>query len=185
MHVLRDILQTDATFAKFLATTDDGWRHVNLRTLKLRQTSLSDTSMSALCEMFPNLQRLDMSFTAVKRPAAWLRAVAANMTKLSLTSTAASPSSLINAIGNMPNLKTLAIGALGVGTNANTSVSNTSAMTMTDSLLYSLTDVLAAHGKLESLNLVGNAKLGQLSKKGGGALQHMIRVLGRNCKVRA
>ncbi|KIY65524.1 RNI-like protein [Cylindrobasidium torrendii FP15055 ss-10] len=173
---------TDATFAKFLSTVDADWRHVNLRTFKLRQTSLSDASMAALCEMFPNLQRLDVSFTAVKRPAVWLGPIAANITKLSLTSTATSPNSLVNAIGDMSNLKTLAIGALGVGSNANTSVSNTSAMTLSDDLLYSLTDVLAAHGKLESLNLVGNAKLGQLSKKGDGALQHMIRVLGRNCK---
>lgn len=178
-----DLPQTDATFSKFLSSVDPAFRHMGIRTLKVRQTSLSDTSMAALCEMCPNLQRLDVSFTAVRRPSPWLTSgIGPQITKLLLTSTAISGPALLDVLAALTNLTKLSLGALGLGTSPNTSVSNTSAMTLTDNDLYSLTDILASHGRLESLSLVNNAKLG-FNNKGKGSLQYLIRLVGRNCKV--
>ncbi|KAF9036413.1 RNI-like protein [Hymenopellis radicata] len=173
---------TDSTFTKFLSALDSDFRHVCLKTLKLRHTALSDNSMTALINICPNLQRLDVSFTSVRRPSTWLvPEIGSQIEKLSLTSTATSGSDLLGVIKNLPHLKILSLGALGVGTSPNTSVSNSTAMTLTDSVLRSLVTTLAGLSSLESLSLVGNAKLGA-TRKGEGPLHDLVSVVGRNCK---
>lgn len=140
-------------------------------TLKLRQTALSDNSIAALVKICPHLRRLDVSFTHIRRPSQWLTPeIGSQFEKLSLTSTAISGTELLDVAAAMPNLQTLSLGAMGGGTK-----------TLTDSILQSLTATLAQCTRLDSLNLVGNSKLGLLSK--GGSIRDLISNVGRDCKV--
>ncbi|KAK0465382.1 uncharacterized protein EV420DRAFT_956445 [Desarmillaria tabescens] len=177
-------LQTDTTFSKFLSGVDEDFRHVNLRNLKLRQTAVSDHSMVALTTIFPNLRRLDVSFTGIRKPSLWVKQ-APYLEKLCLTSTAISSAELCVTIHSLPRLKILAIGALGVGTSPNTTINNTSSMTLHDDDLALVTDLLAEHGRLESLSLVSNTKLSLMRSRESRALCRMISRVGRKCKVRA
>lgn len=150
----------------------------SIRTLKLRQTSVSDASMTIAMRLLPNLQRLDVSFTGVRRLA--LLPNSALLEKLSLTSTKVSSADLLKAIPVMTSLKTLAIGALGRGEGSAAAVSNSSAMTMTDETLRQLTTKLMALEHLENVNLAGNLKLGTVTHS---ALTSFVANVGRNCKV--
>jgi hypothetical protein len=107
----------------------------------------------------------------------------ARIEKLSLTSTAVSSVDIVALISSLPHLKSLALGALGGGQGSSVSIGNTSAMTMTDQTLESLTDVMKDFGQLETISLVGNTKLG-VTSRGGSALEYFIRWVGRKCKVR-
>ncbi|KAK0198662.1 RNI-like protein [Armillaria mellea] len=149
---------TDTTFSKFLSGVDETFRHVNLRNLKLRQTAVSDHSMMTLTTICPNLRRLDVSFTGIRKPSLWVDQ-SPHLEKLCLTSTAISSGELCNTIRNLSKLKTLVIGALGCWNN----------------------DLLAEHGGLESLSLVSNTKL-SLTRRESSALCHMISRVGRKCK---
>ncbi|KAK0246050.1 RNI-like protein [Armillaria nabsnona] len=171
---------TDTTFSKFLSGVDETFRHVNLRNLKLRQTGVSDHSMMALTTICPNLRRLDVSFTGIRKPSLWVDQ-APHLEKLCLTSTAISSGELCSTIRNLSKLKTLAIGALGVGTSPSTTINNTSSMTLNDQDLILVSDLLAEHGGLESLSLVSNTKL-SLTRRESSALCHMISRVGRKCK---
>ncbi|KAK7044116.1 hypothetical protein VNI00_007833 [Paramarasmius palmivorus] len=83
-------------------------------------------------------------------------------------------------VARFPNLKTLSIGALGIQESSKAAISNSSAMTMTDAALRSLTDILSSFEHLESVNLVANTKLG-MTTKADGALAYFVRRVGRNC----
>ncbi|KAG7450326.1 RNI-like protein [Guyanagaster necrorhizus] len=171
----------DTTFSKFLSAVDETFRHANLCNLKLRQTAVSDHSIVALTTICPNLRRLDVAFTGIRKPSLWV-GQAPHLEKLSLTSTAISSGELCIAVESLPQLKTLAIGALGVGTSPNTTITNTSSMTLNDDDLILVSNLLAEHGRpLESLSLVSNTKLG-LIRRESSALCHMISLVGRKCK---
>jgi len=103
--------------------------------------------------------------------------------KLSLTSTAIGGVDVVALISSLPHLKSLALGALGGGQGSSVSIGNTSAMTMTDQMLESLTDVLKDLEQLEKISLVGNTKLG-ITSRDDSALQYFIQRVGRKCKVR-
>ncbi|KAK0208562.1 RNI-like protein [Desarmillaria ectypa] len=172
---------TDTTFSKFLSSVDEAFRHVHLRNLKLRQTAVSDHLMVDLTTICPNLRRLDVSFTAIRKPSLWVNQ-APHLEKLCLTSTAISSGELCITIRGLPQLKTLAIGALGIGTSPSTMINNTSSMTLNDNDLVLVSNLLAEYGGLESLSLVSNTKLNLTRSRESSALCHMISRVGRKCK---
>lgn len=181
------VIQTDATFAKLLAglAQEPGMTLPHMKNLKFRQLGLSETSMYAFISLCPNLSRLDVSFTRLRRlPPSTLTAMYA-LEKLSLTSTALSSTEIVSVISALPNLRTLYLGALGSVQGSSASIGNISAMTMTDDTLTSLTDVMANFEHLEKFSLVGNTKLGLMSRHDEhGALADIIRRVGRKCKAR-
>ncbi|KAI0639336.1 RNI-like protein [Trametes polyzona] len=162
-----------------LSATDD-FQLPNLRSLKCRQTALSDAVLNPILAICPNLERLDLSFTLIKRPVL----PAGNMLeKLVLTSTKNSSADLLAMVSPLRRLKVLAIGAMGGGQGSSAAISNTSAMTLTDDTLRSLTDALEACPDLERVSLVGNTKLGFTGRRGpDAALARFVRRVGRRCK---
>ncbi|KAG2117796.1 RNI-like protein [Suillus discolor] len=173
---------TDATFAKLSSAVfqDESFKLRNIQTLKLRHLGLSESSISSFLARCPNLIRLDLSFTHVHRPLLVV-STEARIEKLSLTSTAISSVDIVALVSSLPHIKYLALGALGGRQGSSVAIGNTSAMTMTDQTLESLTDVLKDFGPLEKISLVGNTKLGA-TFRGSGALGYFIQCVGRKCK---
>ena len=155
---------------------------LSLRSLKFRQTSLSDASLDLFLKRCPALQQLDISFTGVRHPAALITMGSSPFAlhKLSLTSTTVLATDLITALRILPELRTLALGALGGSYGPRSSGSSSATMTMSDETLRTITDILEPFQYLESISLVGNNKLGSSSK---GALSYFIARVGRKCKV--
>ncbi|OBZ79135.1 hypothetical protein A0H81_00734 [Grifola frondosa] len=174
---------TDATFGKLWSALDVGedFRLTNLLTLNLRQNALSDAVVNPVLSICPNLRRLDLSFTLVLHPALSLNDNTV-LEKLSLTSTKVSGLTLLNIVSHLPNIKILAIGALGGGQGSSAAISNTSAMNMRDQTLRSLTDMLEKCASLERVSLVGNTMLGTTGRQ-NSAIEDFIRRAGRRCKV--
>ncbi|KAJ3813673.1 RNI-like protein [Lentinula aff. lateritia] len=140
-----------------------------LRTLKLRGLQLADSSIDFLVSLSPNLSRLDISFTATKRPILFtsrrdLFSVCAHLSappleKLSLTSTPVAISDLLQTIASFSNLQTLSLGALGAAGLMGVA----SATTLNDATLPKLTSVLQSFPNLRSVNLVSNTRLSKAS----------------------
>ncbi|TFY56405.1 hypothetical protein EVG20_g8934 [Dentipellis fragilis] len=179
----KDSLETDAAVAKLLAALplDDDYSLPALRTLKLRETSITDTTLNVLLPKCPNIEHLDLSFTGVRHPVFLTGTLQPSLEKLSLTSTAVSSNDLLAIVRNLPKLSILAIGALGGGQGKASAIGNTSAMSLTDDTLRDLTEVLAGLDGLESVNLVGNTKLG-LGSRREHALSEFIRRVGYRLK---
>ncbi|KII93332.1 hypothetical protein PLICRDRAFT_171104 [Plicaturopsis crispa FD-325 SS-3] len=161
---------TDATFNKLLAgvhALNADFQMPSLHTLKLRQTMLSDVSLHVILATCPNLKRLDVSFTLIRRmpPAGTV----CRLEKLMLTSTSVVFEDINVSIDGMPELKSISIGAMSSGRNY---------LTMGNAELVALTPHLARLEKLESLSLVGNARLDQSS-----VMRQFIRDAGRRCKI--
>lgn len=180
-------LQTDASFAKLLAGLQAaGIEHLNLKTLKLRQSALGDASIHSIVSMCRGtLSRLDISFTGIRAPAMFPDGVdLPRLEKLCITSTDVPVFPFAMILYGLPKLKYLAIGALGVGRGSNVSIMNSSAMHLDDAGLIELTAALESLPDLEHVNLVGNIKLGA-SKGGkfGQAMALFISKVGRRCKV--
>ena len=162
----------------------NGYKLETVKTLKLRELGLTDGPLKYLISMFPNLKRLDLSFTPVRRLCYLsLPTLVPNLEKLSLTSTGITSSEMLTVISHLPRLKTISLGALGGGQASNATLGNSSAMTMTDDTLVRLTDILETFACLENLNLVGNTKLGLTTPRGARALGDFISRVGRRCKV--
>ncbi|KAI0001984.1 hypothetical protein BJV77DRAFT_970588 [Russula vinacea] len=145
---------TDKAF-KLLRTdllTEEGFSLPALRTLKLRQTSLSDASINTLIPLVPNLRRIDVSFTDIRRPLSVPLHGFANLEKLSVTSTSVSPDDLFHGRRS----------AYGRGV---------SMMTFTDKHLHSLTAVL-------ELSLASNTKLARDEE----IITEFILLVGRRLK---
>lgn len=154
-----------------------------VRTLKLRHTHLSSTSIIAIITMCPNLKRLDLGFTLIRR----LPSVAAEppppLQKLSLTSTGISSADLIAVVALLPQLETLYLGALSESSGGSGGAHGSlSAMTLDNNMLMALTEVLEPFQHLKNINLVGNTKLGLTEAKDGAVGDFMLRV-GRRCLV--
>ncbi|KIK71212.1 hypothetical protein GYMLUDRAFT_66419 [Collybiopsis luxurians FD-317 M1] len=177
---------TDATFMAQLQPLikEEQIKMSKLQTLKLRSLQLSDSSIDFLLSLCPNLRRLDMSFTATKRPFSFssrrdIHAVSADFTppkleKLSLTSTPIGPSDLLQTISSFPSLQILSIGAVG----AKGSIGVASAATLNDGSLQKLTVILQSFSNLRSVNMVSNTRLGISSQN---ALFNFIQQVGRQC----
>lgn len=178
--------QTDAAFAKLTAAcqyTPSGsdFSLPKLRTLKLRQTSLSDNALAPFMRLCPNLRRVDLSFTLVRHPSHLLDGKP--LEKLSLTSTKVAGNELLSTINQFPGLVTLCIGALGGGQASTVSIGNTSAMTLDDQTLRELTEILEPFPLLERIDLVANTKLGLFGHGINSAVGDFVRRVGRRCKV--
>ncbi|KAI5991631.1 hypothetical protein EDD15DRAFT_2448516, partial [Pisolithus albus] len=169
------VSQTDATFARLLNCLSETNVVLNsLQNLKLRQLSLSDVSVQRFLARCPNLKRLDVSFTHVRRSPFGTNPIPA-LEKLTLTSTNMRPMDIITLIAGLPHLQTLALGAIGGGEQRLFGAArNLSAAVMTDEVLALLTDTLIALNDLEKVSLVGNAQLG-LTSRGNGALADFVR----------
>ncbi|ETW87856.1 hypothetical protein HETIRDRAFT_413759 [Heterobasidion irregulare TC 32-1] len=153
-----------------------------LRTLKLRQTSLTDISLNLLLPSCPALRRLDISFTGIRHPHQFMQGSRIALEKLSLTSTAVSSDFLVTAISCIPSLRILSIGALGGGPGQAPAIRNTTAMTLTDDALSCLVDVLDTYESIKSISLVGNTKLGMTGGR-NRALADFVARIGRRLKV--
>lgn len=152
-----------------------------LRTFKLRQNSLSDTSINALIPLVPNLRRVDISFTDIRRPLFASHDGFANLEKLSITSTEVSPDDFLLALSVASRLRTLNVGALG-GSHGKRYLFGgvaVSTMTLRDEHLRSLTAVLSRNTFIENINLVGNTKLA----RDGESIAEFIHLVGRRLKV--
>jgi hypothetical protein len=183
LHV--PLRQTDAAFSKFVASMPpfDEHKFTSLKTLKLREIRLSDAAIKQMISWFPNLKRLDLSFTSIRRPSSLaLASVVPTLEKLSVTSTGIAISELVPIISALLQLKTLSLGALGGGHASSAAMGNSSAMTMNDETLIALTDVLENLPYLENVSLVGNTKLGSTGR-GEVAISDFISRVGRKCKV--
>lgn len=153
-----------------------------MRKLKLRHTSLSDVSISALLIMCPNLESLDISFTLVKSPHKNIdfEEHPSKLQKLNLTSTSISGADVVTISPHLSLLKTLSIGALGSRQGSTLAITNSSAMTLTEKDLGDLTQVVSKFKHIETVNLVGNTKLGLTSRI---VLPDFMQQVGRRCKV--
>ncbi|KZT06901.1 uncharacterized protein LAESUDRAFT_652672 [Laetiporus sulphureus 93-53] len=173
---------TDASFAKLWSalSTHEGLCLTNIRTLKLRQTSLGEAALGPFLSICPNLQRVDLSFTLVRYPSQLL--AGKPLEKLSLTSTKVTSNELVATLPLFPKLITLNIAALGGGQGSSAAISNTSAMNMTDQTLRDITNVLAGFTHIERVNLVGNSKLGITGRR-DSAIAEFVRRVGRRCKM--
>ncbi|KAJ3553179.1 hypothetical protein NM688_g3753 [Phlebia brevispora] len=153
---------TDATVNKLWfalgMTETSGFELPALRTLKLRQTYLTDATINVALSVSPNIRRLDLSFTLVRHPPLLINNT--SLEKLSLTSTKVSSADLLKIVSGMTKLKTLVLGAMGRDAGSVAAVSNTTAMTMTDETLRKLTSLLAHCDDIENiLNLAGITSL--------------------------
>jgi pyruvate/oxaloacetate carboxyltransferase len=106
-----------------------------------------------------------------------------SLQKLSLTSTRVSNTDLLAIVSELPQLKTLSLGALGERQGSSATMGNSSALTMNSDTLVRLTDILANFQHLESVSLVGNAKLA-LTERTDAVVSDFISRVGRKCKVR-
>jgi len=159
---------------------EKGFKLSKLQNLKLRLTAVSEQSVNFLISLCPNLRRLDLSFTAVRRLS--FGPEIPPLEKLSLTSTQMASSDLFAVISLHPHLKILSVGALGGGQGSTPAVGNPSSMTLSDEMLSTLTDILEKFQQLENVSLVGNSKLG-IFKRRESPLSDFIRRVGRRCKV--
>ena len=152
-----------------------------LRTLKLRQTSLSDTSVNALNPLMPNVKRVDVSFTDIRRPLSVSLDTFASLEKLSVTSTSVSPDDLLSVLPAASRLHTLNIGALE-GNHGKRSAygRGVPTMTFTDDHLRSLTTILSQNTVIENISLVANTKLARHDE----VIAEFIHLVGRKLKVR-
>ncbi|KAH8988818.1 RNI-like protein, partial [Lactarius akahatsu] len=158
--------------------TDGSFSLPALRTLKLRQTSLSDTSVNALVLLVPNLRRVDISFTDVRRPLTTSHDGFANLEKLTITSTDVSPDDLLPVLSVASRLRTLNVGALGGSHGKRHAFGNVSTMTLRDEHLRSLTAILSQNTVIENVSLVGNTKLA----RDGESIAEFIHLVGRRLK---
>jgi len=72
------------------------------------------------------------------------------------------------------------LGALGGGSGSSAMITNSSAMTLSDTVLDDITDTLQKREELEYVNFVANSKLGL--RKRDRALSNFVRLVGRRCK---
>ncbi|KAL0072150.1 hypothetical protein AAF712_001073 [Marasmius tenuissimus] len=177
------VCQTDATFSKLVKALDTNLVFVALRTLKLRMLSITDNNLNFMISLFPNLRRLDLTFTPTKHPAILSSPESPDLEKLSLTSTQVTASDLLAIIARYPHLKTLSLGALGIRESSKATISNSSAMTMSDTTLRGLTAILVNFRDLEAVSLVANTKLCVTGPSHDeSAVQEFVRQVGRRCK---
>ncbi|KAI0078943.1 RNI-like protein [Panus rudis PR-1116 ss-1] len=175
---------TDTTVSKLwsvLGADSDDSKFVvpNIYSLNIRQTPITDSVVDEILTICPNIRRLDLSFTNIKHPPLLLSHK--GFEKLSLTSTRIPSTHLVNILSDLPNLKSLSLGAQGGGQGSSASVTNSTAMTLNDQTLRQLTDILENYSTLENISLVGNTKLGFSSKRSDSALADFIRKVGRRC----
>lgn len=159
----------------------------SLRTLKLRHNVLTDADLNAFIPLCPNLANLDISFTPIKHiPISTKPGVSVPpLKKLSLTATRVPGTELVQVLNRLPELETLHLGALGEyvpSTSKGAGGVGTGAGTITDDILWKITDALEQCGNLRTIHLMGNSKIGS----GGSvrrAAKDFIKRVGRRCEI--
>ncbi|KAH9082037.1 hypothetical protein EDB83DRAFT_2512840 [Lactarius deliciosus] len=126
----------------------------------------------------PNLRRVDISFTDVRRPLTASHDGFANLEKLTITSTDVSPDDLLPVLSVASQLRTLNVGALGGSHGKRHAFGNVSTMTLRDEHLRSLTAILSQNMVIENVSLVGNTKLA----RDGESIAEFIDLVGRRLK---
>ncbi|KAF8600347.1 RNI-like protein [Ceratobasidium sp. AG-I] len=166
--------------------TDKDLTYPVLRTLKLRHNVLTDADLNAFIPLCPNLTNLDISFTPIKHIPISTKPPSAvpPLKKLSLTATRVPGTELVQVLSRLPDLETLHLGALGeyVPSTSKGAGAGSGAGTITDDVLWKVTDALEQCVNLKTLHLMGNLKIGF----GGGtwrAAGDFIRRVGRRCEV--
>lgn len=128
----------------------------------------------------PNLKRVDVSFTDIRRPPSALLHGFANLEKLSVASTSVSPDDLLSMLLDASQLRTLNIGALGGSYGKRSGFGRgVSTMTFTDDHLRSLTAVLSQNTVIENISLVANTKVARDEE----IIAEFILLVGRRLKV--
>ncbi len=132
--------------------------------------------------MAPNLKRVDVSFTDIRRPLSVPLHGFGNLEKLSVTSTSVLPDDLLSMLPAASQLHTLNIGALGGGHGKRSAFGGraVSTMTFTDKHLRSLTEILSQNTVIENISLVANTKVARDEE----IIAEFILLVGRRLKVR-
>lgn len=155
----------------------------HLSTLKLRHTHVSSIAVSLLINMCPNLRRVDLGFTLLRRLSIDTPATIPPLRKLSLTSTGISAADLLAIIEYLPRIETLCLGALSVSSGGLGGLhGSSSGMILDNATLLRLTDILASFEQLKHISLVGNSKLG-VTEDRDEAMRYFISTVGRKCLV--
>ncbi|CAE7182385.1 unnamed protein product, partial [Rhizoctonia solani] len=147
----------------------------SLRSLKIRETNLSDSDIATFISHCPNLATLDISSTPIKKIP--IVSPFPPLKKLCLNSTRVSGTNLVNLLEHCPGLEVLYLGANGRTTGAALSGSDS----LTDGLLRDITDALAECPNIRSVSLVSNPRLGAGGSL-GRALHDFIQRVGRRCE---
>lgn len=138
-------------------------------------------SINALIPLAPNLKRVDVSFTDIRRPLSVPLHGFAYIEKLSVTSTGVSPDDLLSMLTDASHLRTLNIGALGGSYGKRSAFGRgVSTMTFTDNHLRSLTAILSQNAVIENISLVANTKVARDEE----IIAEFILLVGRRLKVR-
>lgn len=128
----------------------------------------------------PNIKRVDVSFTDIRRPLSVPLHSFANLEKLSVTSTSVSPDDLLTMLPDASQLRTLNIGALGGSYGKRSAFGRgVSTMTFTDNHLRSLTAILSQNTVIENISLVANSKVARDEE----IIAEFILLIGRRLKV--
>lgn len=178
--------QSDSAVSKLWQTLfDDRSVHPkrplrSLKSLKLRNNALSDVAIHPILQHCPDLERLDLSFTSIRRLPKL--STVPPIKKLNLTSTFISGAEIAEMVMQLPKLKKLAIGAMGIQSGSTKAVANSTAMTLDDGALYRLTEALHECPLIENISLVQNTKLGT-TRRQESSLAHFIQKIGRKCEV--
>jgi hypothetical protein len=149
--------------------------------LKFRQTALTDVSVLPLLKACPNLKRIDLGFTGVRHAYVPQNFGIPPIEKLVLTSTAIPAGEIVEILKPLVKLRVLHLAAMGGGHGTAARIGNTSAMTLSDTVLREITDVLVHAKDLAVVNLIGNTKLG--ISRCDSALADFITRVGRRCTV--
>ena len=153
-----------------------------LRSFKIRHTQISAASLNPFIQKLPLLRRLDVSFIPLRtifhqhEPLPY-----PPLEKLSLTSTPMPSPPLLQALSRLPHLKVLNLGALGASAKTvrghSFGGSSDTGRTITDQILYQVTDILADQcHQLESVSLAGNTLLGR-------SVQYFVEAVGWKLKI--
>jgi len=127
----------------------------------------------------PNLKRVDVSFTDIRRPLSVPPHGFANIEKLSVTSTSVSPDDLLSMLADASQLRTLNIGALGGSYGKRSAFGRgVSTMTFTDIHLRTLTAILSQNTVIENISLVANTKVARDEE----IIAEFILLVGRRLK---
>ncbi|TRM65820.1 hypothetical protein BD626DRAFT_566473 [Schizophyllum amplum] len=140
----------------------------SMQNLKLRQLTISNSSATQFVALFPNLRRLDVSFTNIQH----IPTTSPLLEKLAMSSMPLAVSSRSFKLpADFLQLRTLNVGALGQSTKSS------GALVLSDALLLDLTDILAPLEHLQHVNLANNTKLTSKS------INEFLRLVGRRCKA--
>ena len=175
-------LNLNSLMQALFASTDSTIPLTRLQSFKIRHTQISAPYLNSLLQRLPSLRRLDVSFIPLRTIFHQHKSLPyPPIEKLSLTSTPMPSQPLLQALSHLPHLKVLNLGALGASAKTVRGHSfggeSNTGRTITDQVLYQVTDILADQCKqLESVSLAGNTLLGR-------SVQYFVDTVGWKLRV--